>query len=70
MNRFGFISLILLLITIAIIAILYTLSNPFKSYSQKSGIDSITAPQRIQETQDVVDEFQQKSIERQTIEIK
>lgn len=68
--RMGFISLIILLITIIILALLYMLTNPFRQENQNQELRTITTPQRIEETQDVVDTFQQKSIERQTIEIK
>ena len=60
----GFVSLILLLIAILIVALLFILVNPF-SRTEKE----VSAPQRIQETQDAIDNYQQKSVERQTIEI-
>jgi len=69
MNKEGFLSLIILLITVLIIALLFFVTNPFTNYGQKSLNQYETAPQRIQETQDVVDSFNQKSIERQSIEI-
>ena len=60
----GFISLLLLLIAIIIVALIFILVNPFSA--SKNGA---VTPQKIQETQDVIDNYQQKSIERQTIEI-
>ncbi len=65
----GFLSLVILLITVLIIALLFILTNPFSRYSKDSASQVQTAPQRIQKTQDVVNEFQQKSIERQNIEV-
>jgi len=65
----GFLSLIILLVTIIIIALLFVLTNPFKSSSQNEELKTITTPKGINQTQDVVDNFQQKSIERQTIEV-
>ena len=75
--RPGFLTLLILLITVAIIAWLITLTNPFSPSETNEEIKNnedfvikdVTTPQRIQQTQDIVDEFQQKSIERQTIEI-
>lgn len=69
MRRDGFLSLIVLLIAILIIALLFILTNPFSRYGKESLEQIPAAPQRIQETQDVVNELQQKSIERQKIEI-
>ncbi|OGD83800.1 hypothetical protein A3J17_03955 [Candidatus Curtissbacteria bacterium RIFCSPLOWO2_02_FULL_40_11] len=66
----GFISFIIILIAIAILALLYVLTNKIATKSTPDEIRTITTPQRIEETQDVVNELQQKSIERQTIEIK
>ena len=60
----GVVSLLLLLITIIILALIFILANPF-SASKNEAI----SPQKIQETQDVIDNYQQKSIERQTIEV-
>ncbi|KKP93665.1 MAG: hypothetical protein UR98_C0003G0035 [Parcubacteria group bacterium GW2011_GWA1_36_12] len=65
----GFLSLIILLVTIIIIALLFVLTNPFKSSSQNEELKTITTPGRINQTQDTVDTYQQKSIERQTIEV-
>jgi len=61
----GFIGLLLLLITICILALIFILANPFSSSKNEA-----VTPQKIQETQDVIDNYQQKSIERQTIEVK
>ena len=65
----GFLSLIILLITIIIIALLFVLASPFKPSNQNEELKTITTPGQIEKTQDVVDTFQQKSIERQTIEV-
>jgi len=65
----GFLGLIILLITIIIIAFLFVLTNPFKSSSQNEELKTITTPGQIEKTQDVVDTYQQKSKERQTIEV-
>jgi len=65
----GFLSLIILLVTIIIIALLFVLTNPFKSSSQNEELKTITTPKGINQTQDVVDTYQQKSKERQTIEV-
>ena len=65
----GFLGLIILLITIIIIAFLFVLTNPFKSSSQNEELKTITTPKGINQTQDVVDTYQQKSKERQTIEV-
>lgn len=75
--RPGFLSLILILITMAIIAILITFTNPFSNNEPIEDIQNnedfvikdVTTPKRINQTQDVIDDYQQKSIERQTIEI-
>ena len=68
MKQAGFISLIILLITILILALLFI--SYLSSQEKKGTYDKhLFGPQRIEQTQDIVDEFQQKSIERQTIEI-
>jgi len=60
----GVVSLLLLLITIIILALIFILANPFSASKNEA-----TSPQKIQETQDVIDNYQQKSLERQTIEV-
>ncbi len=65
----GFLGLIILLVTIIIIALLFVLAGPFKSSSQNEELKTITTPGRINQTQDTVDTYQQKSKERQTIEV-
>ena len=75
--RLGFLSLILILITMAIIAILITLTNPFSNSEPIEDIQNnedfvikdVTTPKHLNKTQDVIDDYKQKSIERQTIEI-
>lgn len=78
----GYIGLIMLLITIAIIGYIFIIMNPFGNLDEPEEIEPITGeniekidpltitnPKRLQQTQDVVDDFRQKSIERQTIDI-
>lgn len=69
MKQNGFIGLIALLITILILALLFMATNPFRSRNNNE-LESITTPKGIEKTQDVVDKYQQKSIERQNIEVK
>lgn len=69
MKRTGFISLIILLIAVLILALLFIITNPFSRY-RKESVDQVhSTPQRFQETQDVVDTLQKKSIERQSIDV-
>ena len=60
----GFVSILLLLIAIIIVAVIFVLANPFSTTEKE-----VSAPQRIQDTQNVINDYQQKSIERQKIEI-
>lgn len=68
--RPGFLSLLILIITAAIIAFLFILTNQLRQKNSSNELDAITAPGRIKETQNTVNEFQQKSIDRQTIDVK
>ena len=69
MRQKGFVGLILLLITVSIMALLYVLTNRLASDSTPDVLKPLTNPQGINQTQDVVNEYLQKSIERQSIEI-
>lgn len=77
----GYIGLLMLLVTLALIGLMFIIMNPFETGEENEIPEPITSenieevdpltitnPVRLQQTQDVVDNFQQKSKERQTID--
>ncbi len=79
--RSGYIGLIMLLVTLALIGLMFIVMNPFETVGKNKNLEPVTSenikevdpltitnPVRLQQTQDVVDDFQQKSKERQTID--